>query len=278
MKKKYVDLHIHTTASDGTLTPEELIIEIKANDIELFSVTDHDCMDNVIEMMTIAKREGIAFIPGIELSATFMDRELHLLTYGIDPLDTRFLERVAKNRSIREIHNRAVIEYVSQKHEAISLKGYENFVRDPSLGGWQAENYLFTMSVTKSLTDFFAIIEEMGLKLIFDPIEEVLPELVAMGYTVVLAHPPAYFKGDFISKEILNELKALGLSGIECYSPYYRETLDYEYYKDYCLKNNLLITCGSDYHGQFIPSRKLATPKVTSREISFEALLKLARY
>lgn len=278
MKKKYVDLHIHTTASDGTLTPEELIVEIKDNDIELFSVTDHDSMAHVPEMMVVAKREGVLFIPGIELSATFMDRELHLLTYGINPEDPRMIKRVTRNQSIRETHNRAVIEYVSQKNKEISLEGYEKFVRDPSRGGWKAENYLLTMGVTNSLSDFFEIIKEMGRKLTFDPLEAVLPELVAMGYTVILAHPPAYFKGNCISEGILNELKGLGLSGIECYSPYYKEASEYEYYKQYCLKNSLLVTSGSDYHGKFISSRKLALPKVTSQEVSFDALLKLTNY
>ena len=277
MKKKYVDLHMHTTASDGTLVPEELIEEIIVNDIELFSVTDHDCMDNIAEMMAVAKRENIAFIPGIELSATFMEREIHLLTYGIDPMAPRLIERVAKNRDIRETHNRAVIEYVSRRHDEISLEDYEDFIRDQSLGGWKAENYLFTRGITHSLADFFAIIMEMGRQLIFDPLEEVLPELVDMGYTVVLAHPPAYFKGDFIPEVILDKLKRLGLRGIECYSPYYKSASDYEYYKQYCIKNNMIVTSGSDYHGKFIPARKLATPKVTSQEVSFDALLKLVR-
>ncbi len=270
-----IDLHIHTTASDGTLTPEELILEVKENDICLFSVTDHDSLDNVDEMAKVAKREGVPFLKGIELSVTFMDKEFHLLTYGVDTSDSRLLERVDKNQRIREDHNRSVIEYVSKSYENISLTGYDAFERDPSLGGWKAVSYLFAEGITKSIADFFGIINEMNKPLIFDSLEEVLPELVQMGYTVVLAHPPAYFKGGLIEVAILDRLRALGLKGIECYSPYYSNPDDYEYYRAYCLKNNLIITSGSDYHGQFIPARKLATPKVDKSQISYDELIKL---
>lgn len=272
-----IDLHIHTTASDGTLAPEALILEVKENEIGLFSVTDHDCMDNVTEMAEVAVREGISFIKGIELSATFMDKEIHLLTYGIDPQNQALQKRVSRNQTIREDHNRALIEYVSKIDNRCTLEGYDAFMRDPSLGGWKAVNYLSATGVTKSLAEFFAIIKEMNKPLIFDPIEEVLPELAQMGYTVVLAHPPAYFGGENISEAILDQLRGLGIKGIECYSPYYKNDTDFEYYKQYCIKHDLIVTCGSDYHGTFIPSRQLATPEITEKEVSFEQLLKLVR-
>lgn len=272
-----IDLHIHTTASDGTLAPEALIIEVKESEIGLFSVTDHDSMDNVTEMAEIAAREGISFIKGIELSATFMEKEIHLLTYGINPLDEVLQKRVLRNQDIRERHNRAVIEYISKIDERCSLEGYDAFMRDPSLGGWKAVNYLAAIGVIKSLGEFFTIIKEMNKPLIFDPIEEVLPELAEMGYTVVLAHPPAYFGGDNISEAILDHLRSLGIKGIECYSPYYKNATDFEYYKNYCHKHDLIVTCGSDYHGAFIPARKLATPEITEKDVSTEQLLKLVR-
>lgn len=264
-----VDLHIHTTASDGTLTPELLIEEIKSRRIELFSITDHDCIDNIESMSQIAKECGIYFIKGAEISATYKGQEIHLLTYGANEA---LSWRVRKNQAVRDNHNEMVIDYASKKYPDISLEDYHLFERNPRSGGWKAENYLFQRGITKSLNDFFQIVNQMGRQLKFDSVKTVLTELSNSGYTVVLAHPPAYFKGKRLSEEFLNELRIYGLKGIECYSPYFKCVDEQKYYIDYCKKHDLLVTCGSDYHGSFILSRELG---VDAEGLDYERLISL---
>lgn len=277
VKMQRVDLHMHTTASDGTMTPRELIERIKAEEICLFSVTDHDSIDNIKETIEVSQEAHVDFVPGVEISVTHQGTEIHLLTYGIDIEAPRLLERVNINKQIRERHNRAMIEYASQFHESVSLDGYENFQRNPSDGGWKAVNYLTAVGAIEDIGDFFQMVGNLELKLVFDPLETVLPELVSMGYVVVLAHPPAYDSGRRLQIEYLDKLVALGLSGIECYSPYYKNPEDYKYYVDYCEKHGLIVTSGSDYHGDFIRSRHLGTPAVDKQQMSYERMVSLVK-
>lgn len=271
-----IDLHMHTTASDGTQTPSELLEAVQEKNITLFSVTDHDSINNIDEMAQLVKNTNISFIPGVEVSVMYKGQEIHLLVYGIRTNDLELLNILSINQSIREKHNRSVIEYVSTFRPEIILSDYDAYVRNPKSGGWKSENFLFDKKITHSLNDFFDIVNKMEEQLIFPKLEDVLPRLNSLGYPVVLAHPPAYNRRKPLSFETLDELRKLGLSGIECYSPYFRFDSDTTYYRNYSKRNNLLITCGSDHHGDFIPARVLGIPIIIADQISFDRLIEFA--
>ena len=92
-----VDLHIHTNASDGTWTPAETVAAVKLAGIGLFSVTDHDATGNVAPTARLAAAAGLAFIPGVEISATLAGRLFHILGYGVDPENEALAAVVAAN-------------------------------------------------------------------------------------------------------------------------------------------------------------------------------------
>lgn len=272
-----IDLHMHTSASDGTQTPTELLRAIQGTNIELFSITDHDSVSNIDEMICLANNAKIPFIPGVEVSAMYNGEEFHLLTYGIRTDDPELGKILSINQHIRETHNRKVIEYVSKFNPEVTLTDYDAYERNPSAGGWKSENYLSEKKVTHSLNDFFDIVGKMEEQLIFPELEELLPRLSSLGYPVVLAHPPAYNRRQLLTFKTLDELRDLGISGIECYSPYFRFESDTIYYRNYCKRNNMIITSGSDHHGDFIPARVLGIPRINRDQISFDRLLELAR-
>lgn len=268
-----MDMHIHTTASDGTQTPKELMAELKETGIDLFSITDHDNIGNIREMIDLAQDEEMTFIPGVELSATYKSKEIHLLTYGIDPENESLRAIVAENQRIRDEHNEAIIGFAAEKIDAVSLTGYKTYQRDPSVGGWKALNYLCDQGVVEGLYDFFDIISDFGRQLTFHGPEVLLPKLKDLGLTVILAHPPAYFNGEELDEAYLDHFRKLGIDGIECYSPYYKEEGASDYYVDYCNAHDLIVTNGSDYHGGFIPSRKLGYPNRSITPKALENLL-----
>lgn len=270
-----VDLHIHTDASDGTMTALALMNEIKEKSVTLFSVTDHDTIDKIDEMINLANQNGVDFIPGVEISVTFGKVELHILTYGIDTKDEHLLEILNHNQAIREAHNLAVVEYALGKQPIFQIEEYENYISNPKRGGWKAVNFLIDKGIVKSISDFFALVEEMGTPLTFDPYDEMIPKLKALGYTLVLAHPPAYFKGEVLNAQFLDELVEMGIQGIECYSPYYSSSDERQFYLEYCQRKELVITSGSDYHGTFIRTRHLAYPDTTTDQVSYTQLMKL---
>lgn len=269
-----VDLHIHTDASDGTMTAQALMNEIKEKSVTLFSVTDHDTIDKIEEMTRLANQNNVDFIPGVEISVTFGKVELHILTYGINIEDERLLEILRYNQAIREAHNLAVVKFAHDKQPNFDIEAYESYVSNPKRGGWKAVNFLIDKGVVKSISDFFALVEEMGVPLTFDPYDQMIPKLKALGYTLVLAHPPAYFKGEVLDVAFLDELVELGIQGIECYSPYYSSSDERQYYLEYCRRKELLITSGSDYHGTFIRTRHLAYPDTTTNQVSYTQLMK----
>lgn len=271
---KLVDLHIHTTASDGSLTPEALMEEVVDKGVAVFSVTDHDSVESIPQIATLAENAGVTFVPGVEVSVAYGEQELHILTYGVSVDDPMLLELLEENQKIRKAHNDALIKYASESHGHISFEDYEAYVEDRSRGGWKSLNYLVEKNVTENLGAFFDLVKAFDVPLRFQDYDQVIPRLMQCGYTLVLAHPPAYFKGERLSEAFLDELVEMGIQGIECYSPYFKNPEDQSYYLEYCKKRNLNITSGSDYHGTFIASRKLCEPSTTIDSLELKTILK----
>lgn len=96
------DLHIHTTASDGTWTPAELITEAQKQQLGLIAVTDHDSVANVAEAMTLAAAAGITLLPAAEICSTKEDLSFHILGYGIDIHNKQLLELMQHNEALLE--------------------------------------------------------------------------------------------------------------------------------------------------------------------------------
>lgn len=275
MKRVQVDMHMHTVASDGTQTPAELLNEIKEKDIKVFAITDHDSVENVREMMTLTEATDITYIPGVEISTTYKGKEIHLLTYGIEPENEGLLHVLSENIQVREVFNLKIIKHVKTLKGNVSVEDYLTYNRDPSWGGWKAENYLREIGAIHHLGDLFDMLGSMEERMTFKGPDEIIPVLKSLGAKIVLAHPPAYYGGEALSMEFLDYFKELGVDGIECFSPYYKEETQSEYYTSYCKKNNLMISCGSDYHGVFIATRHLGYPEKYLDELSIEALLKM---
>ncbi len=271
--KYRIDTHIHTVASDGTLTPKELLNEINELGIKVFSITDHDTIGSIDEMIKLTEKNDNIFIPGVEISVTYNGKEIHLLTYGndINNKNIKLLEILNKNSLIRNEFEDTFIQYVANKYK-FSIDEYLLYERNPKNGGWKAENFLKEKNIVSGIQEVFELIYESKLKICFRSPDIVIKELKEIGLMVVLAHPPAYYNGELLSIDFLNYFRNLGIDGIECYSPYYKNEDDALYYKEYCKKNNLIIMSGSDYHGTFVKTRKLGMPE---RYISKESLNKL---
>lgn len=260
MKYK-IDTHMHTTASDGTLKPKEILKEIKEKNINVLSITDHDSIENIAKMKELVKFEDEIFIPGVEVTTTFLDTEFHFLAYGnsIKKDNKILMDILKKNRNLRKNYDEKFIKFVSRLYD-FTFEEYKNFKRNPKNGGWKAQNFLYSKNIASSLKDIFELRKKSKIRYIMKKPSIIIPKLKNAGATVVLAHPPAYFERNKLSKKILDYFKTLGLDGIECMSPYFDDPSESKYYIDYCKNNNLLITSGSDYHGEFLLKRKLGKP------------------
>jgi predicted metal-dependent phosphoesterase TrpH len=117
-----IDLHLHTTASDGELTPIRLVEAAVARGMEAISITDHDTVGGLAEGQKRAQELGIEFINGIELSSEWMGREVHILGYFIDPEDPRLQGELAKIKEARDRRNIKILEKLREYKIDIGLE------------------------------------------------------------------------------------------------------------------------------------------------------------
>ena len=112
---KPIDLHVHSTASDGTFTPTELVAEAKRCGLSAFALTDHDTVDGVSEALAAGKASDLEVIPGVELSTEYHGTEIHVVGLFIDPANTELQAELAKFRDNRDNRNLKMVEKLQEE-------------------------------------------------------------------------------------------------------------------------------------------------------------------
>lgn len=241
------DLHTHTTFSDGLLTPEELFIKAKEYGIKAISITDHDTIEGNIGARNIAKKYGIDFIEGIEMSCFDSQDEYHILGYGIDINNSDLLNHLAEFKKSRA--ERA--EMMTQKLHQIGINIDFNAVVDKAGEAPIARPHIAQVIVESGYVSttkdaFNLYIGDRGpayaVKAIFQ-VEKAIKLINNAGGVAVIAHP-----GYFVQQKKLFQFIEAGLDGIEVNHPLHTEKLRREYHS---IANQywLLETGGSDFHG-----------------------------
>jgi len=268
----YVDLHMHTQASDGTWAPDDVIENVKKAGIDTFAVTDHDAIDNVRETQMKAERSGLRCVTGVELSTTYQQMEFHVLAYNFKLHHPVIQERINKNKKQRLDYHLTVIERLKDDYKMISIEEFSGYEYDLKRGGWPSLNYLLDRGVAHSMQHYFNLMKDYDLQLVFDSPSEIIDAIKASSGIAVLAHPAAYVKQNRMTIDALREWQAFGIQGLECYSPYYKNASDSQFYINYCKENNLYISGGSDCHGELLPQRKLRTPSIQLKDLTLPFL------
>lgn len=239
------DLHIHTTASDGAKTPSEIAEWARGKGAELIAVTDHDTVAGIAEAREAAREAGIAFIPGIEISAR-SNCEVHILGYNVDCGDPYFVAAVEEVQAMRKRRN----VLIGDKLRAMGITLDLDFGAD-GLGRLHIAQALVKAGYASEVQEAFdkyvgpkgsAFAETRRTS----PLEAV-KLITAFGGAAVIAHPKKYLH-DRTLEMLINGLKPFGLKGLETYYP--KHTKDEE--KALCAiadKYGLIRTGGSDYHG-----------------------------
>lgn len=267
-KDMRVDLHIHSTVSDGTYDVEDIVKEALAKDIGLISLTDHDDIANVERMKKVARNNNILFLPGVEISSMLNGNLIHVLAYGTDNKNEEIMKLLNKNRNMLNKKDDDTIKYLINKGYPISYSKYEEYKYDKKRGGWKALNFLIDIGLCKDMKEYFTNLckDNKGFKFPqFTNTKEVIKIVKKAGGIPILAHP--YYENDNVKvEEKLKEFLKIGIEGIECFHPNHDEEKSKLCVK-WCRKNNLIITAGSDFHGDFIKQRIMGNPKVTLGEI-----------
>ena len=248
------DLHVHSYYSDGTMSPKEIVREAKNKNLGIIAITDHDVLDSYEEVKVEAEKEGIIVIRGVEIDSIFEGHLVHLLAYKFND-NKKFFELVNKAKEQLLETSIELIRRMEKDYENISLEDYNSYEYDRRKGGWKGIHYLFDRKVTERLFDgmkFYGKYECGHEKFDFPSVKEVCDTTHEAGGYVVLAHPCNYYK-DKTKEEILEKLEILksdGIDGIECYYPANSDLMT-ETCVEFCKDNDLIITAGSDSHGDF---------------------------
>lgn len=242
-----VDLHLHTTASDGRLTPSRLIDQVAATSLKVIAITDHDTTGGLDEAIAQAARyPHLRLIPGIELSAESNGSEVHLLGYFIDIRDADFQARLARMRDWRVDAARRTVEKLATLGIQISWDRVQELA-DGVVGRPHVARAMMEAGYIKSMQEAFErYLGDNGIARV--PREKLTAvdalELVhALGGAAVLAHPRTVTEVD----RVVAELAQSGLDGIEVYAEKYMPDQRAQFHK-VARKHGLIECGGSDYH------------------------------
>lgn len=249
-----VDLHIHTYYSDGTMSPKEVVEYAKRKNLGIIAITDHDVLDSYEELKVEAEKAGIIAIRGVEIDSIFEGHLVHLLAYKFEDNEKLFkLINHAKEQLLET--SIELIRRMENDYEGISLEDYNSYEYERRKGGWKGIHYLHDRKITEGLFDgvkFYGKYDCGHEKFAFPSVGEVCNTVHDANGYVVLAHPCNYYSNKN-KEEILEKLeilKSLGIDGVECYYPANSDLMT-NTCLEFCKDNNLIITAGSDGHGDF---------------------------
>lgn len=249
-----VDMHMHTYFSDGTMSPEEIVQKAKMREVGILAITDHNKLESWEGLQKAAAEAGIIPIRGVEINAAYQDKVLHLLAYGFEDHHKLFELIDLADREMQRMSDDLIVN-LSKIDERVSLEDFKAYEYDRRKGGWKGLHYLLDRGLTTKLFDGFKFYREYGCdfpEYRFPTIEALCEQIEEAGGYSVLAHPMSYFK-DLNEEEliaVLEDLRSKGLKGIECYYPTHSEMMT-QTCVDFCKKYHMLITTGSDEHGEF---------------------------
>ena len=248
------DLHMHSYYSDGTMSPREIVEDAKKRNVQLIAITDHNVLDSYTELKEAAEEFGINVIRGVEIDARFEDIVVHILAYNFQDNEKLFnLVHKAKNELLET--SIELIKRMENDYENISSEDYEAYDYDRRKGGWKGIHYLFDRGITSELFEgvkYYGQYKCGHEYFDYPTVEEVIDAVHKANGYVVLAHPCNYYKNN-TKEEVLEKLekfKSIGIDGVECYYPANSEMMT-ETCIEFCKNNNMIITVGSDSHGDF---------------------------
>ncbi|HPZ42431.1 MAG TPA: PHP domain-containing protein [Bacillota bacterium] len=246
------DLHIHTTYSDGLDPPEKIVSLAKSAGLGAIAITDHDTLDGIIPAVKAGKEQNLEVIPGIEVSSEYGGEEIHILGYLIRLNHEELLDKLSLFRENRIDRIKKMIQKLRNLGFEVDLNRVLQISGSGSLGRPHLAAALLETGAVKSTAEAFNLYIGAG-RPAYVPRYKLTPaeaiQLIhSAGGVPVLAHP-----GLNRSLQLLGELKAAGLAGLEAYHPAHTRE------QAACLvrlaeANDLIVTGGSDYHGPGHPA------------------------
>ena len=257
-----IDLHIHSTASDGSLTPIEIVAHARRCGLAAIAITDHDTLAGVQTVMTTGLPPDLQFLTGVEISTASLDAfpcqgSLHLLGYGVDPDDADLQDALKRLQNAREDRNPRIITKLNRLGIDISMAALKAQTSDGQIGRPHIADWLVRNGVVTTIDEAFARYLGRGRPAYADKYrigcEAAIQLIRGAGGAPVLAHPALIApEGDWRREDLVKQLKACGLMGIEAYYPGHTPAQTRTYLA-WAEGLDLAATGGTDFHGAVTP-------------------------
>ncbi len=261
-----IDLHVHSTASDGTLTPAQILELAQAQHLGAVAITDHDTIDGSKEALQVGIPSSIHFLTGVELSAApppFLRRSgsFHILGYGLRLDDDELNQTLLVLQNARENRNPAIIERLSRLGFDMTLAEVVEMVGESQIGRPHIARAMLKKGYVHSIDEAFDRFLGTGKPAYVDKYriscQRALDIIRGAGGIPILAHP--YLLSVKVPAELeklVVSLKKIGLEGIEALYPEHPPQAT-AFYEELADRHHLLITGGTDFHGSLKPEIQL---------------------
>ncbi|MCF8104855.1 MAG: PHP domain-containing protein [Desulfohalobiaceae bacterium] len=251
-----IDLHTHSQASDGSLSPAELVQTGREAGLKALALTDHDTTKGLPEAMAAGRESGLEVIPGCELSVTYPSGFMHILGLWLPATPALLLDKMQYLQKRRHVRNRRIIDALQTLNIDIDYPEVKELAGPASVGRVHIARVLVQKGAVSDIQEAFALYLGAKGRAYFskDKLgpEEAIRILKQEGATVILAHPYSLeLSRDGLRPEI-QRLKDLGLDGLEAHSSEHspQQTAGFV---ELCREFDLLVSGGSDFHGEGRP-------------------------
>jgi predicted metal-dependent phosphoesterase TrpH len=244
------DLHCHSTFSDGTFTPKELIELAEEKGLNALSITDHDCIGAYSEALSLAKKKGLLTLPGAEFSATFEEHSVHVLAYSFDFTSPSLIAFCRAHADRRKERNEEILSKLRKNGFALSMEELDQHSSRVIGRPHIAEALVKKGYLKDTLTAFRYFLGEGKSCFALGPeisVEKTLEAIHKAKGLAVLAHPHL-----LRNKKRVERLLRLPFDGIECLYALMTPLQNHPWL-ELAARKNLLVSGGSDFHGRAKP-------------------------
>ena len=259
---KLIDLHVHSSVSDGTLTPREVTALALSTGLSAYALTDHDSVGGLKEAMQAAEGSPLLVVPGTELSSIYEGTEIHILGLFLDPEAAELTNALKELREARARRNEEMISRFQKDGFKLSLSDLYGQNANPVVTRAHFARALLEKGYVSSIDQAFRLYLDQGKKY-FLPKETISPQesirlILSAGGFPALAHPIQYKLGWKKTEDMMRNLKEMGLMGAEVYYSSHT-SYDSSILREICRRYDLLPTGGSDFHGSNKPDIRLGS-------------------
>ncbi|MHB0879034.1 MAG: PHP domain-containing protein [Anaerolineae bacterium] len=261
------DLHVHSTASDGRLSPAELVTRALSRGLRVLALTDHDSVDGLDEALRTAQGSPLLVVPGVEFNAQTAHGEAHVLGYCVDHGDTRLRRRLVERQTARDRRAEAMVRLLARLGYPISFGRVQEIAGGGSVGRPHVARALAEAGYVGDVDEAFRRLIRRGAPAYVPTPTLAAPDAVRWvlqaGGIPVLAHPLQVLEG-------VASLVKEGLAGLEVYYGGYGPE-DIAFLERFAISSGLLLTGGSDFHGSGV----LNTPDLGDVPLPWEHVERL---